>query len=353
MQTISCQQRVFGTLPNGETIICYTLRNTTSGMVVSVINYGATLTSVQLPDSRGKMHEMTLGFDKFEDYLNHTGYSGATIGRVANSISSGRFEFQEHTHQLNSNNEQSPHPHHWDGGPCGFDKAVWASEVFTNSDAVGVEFTLVSPAGDQGYPGELTVTTTYALNSENQLKISFQAKTNQPTPIDLTNHTYWNLAGVEQPQATLHDHVLQVPAERYLVVDSDQIPTGALAEVKGTPFDFLQPQRLGASLEQLTAPEGYHVYFVLTDQNPELKMAALIKESVSGRTLKVSTTQPGFYLHTGTNVWPFVTTNNTNSQTFCLETQNLPGAVHHPEFSSPFLMPDEQYHHETVYEFIW
>jgi len=350
MSDIFCQPCVFGQLPDGQTVTQYTLRNT-SGMSISVINYGATLTSVKIPGLRGTVHELTLGFDRLQEYLSQDFYFGATIGRVANRIENAEFSYQGLNFQLSKNKD---YLHHLHGGEKGFDKVVWNAEVLIQHDKASIEFSYISPAGDQGYPGTLEVKTVYSLTIANELKISFVAKTDHPTPVDLTNHTYWNLAGAGY--GTVFDHILQVFSDRYVLTDKDLLPTGQLAAVNGSPFDFRQPHYLSERLDQIT-PRGYDLCFVLPETtNHELRLAAQIKEPQSSRTLEIMTTQPGLQFYTGNNLRTIPIAGGLNTQKyggFCMETQNLPGAIKYPQFPSPFLIPGDVYQHETIYRLTW
>ncbi|MES2998095.1 MAG: aldose epimerase family protein [Pseudomonadota bacterium] len=350
MPEMFCQPCVFGELPDGQTVDHYTLRNP-SGMSISVMNYGASLTSVKIPGLGGTVHELTLGFDQLQEYLSHDFYFGATIGRVANRIANASFNYQGCDFSLTKNKGYS---HHLHGGNKGFDKVIWQPDVLIQSDKASVRFNYTSPEGDQGYPGTLEVKTTYSLTLTNELKISFEAKTDRITPVDLTNHTYWNLAGAGC--GTVLNHVLQVFSDQYVVTDKDLLPTGQIAEVSDSPFDFRQPHHLGERLDQ-TSINGYDLCFVLpATTNHELRLAAQIKDPQSGRTLEVTTTQPGLQFYTGNSLKNYPIASGLTTQRyggFCMETQNLPGAVRYSQFPSPFLAPGDWYRHETIYRLIW
>lgn len=352
MPDIFCQQKIFSELADGTVITRYTLRNP-SGMSVSMINYGATLISAQIPDSRNALQELVIGFDSLDDYLNHDFYSGSTIGRVANRIGHAEFSYQDHHYLLTHNNDR--YPHHLHGGQRGLDKVIWHGEVLMQRDAAGVIFSYTSVDGDQGYPGNLSIQVVYLLTLANELKISFRAETDRPTPVDLTNHAYWNLAGAGQ--GSILDHILQINAEEYVVTDSELIATGEIASVRNTVFDFRKPQRIGDRISALTElpTGGYDLCYVL-NQGKELKLSARVKEPVSSRILEVYTTQPGLQFYTGNNLNHYPIRSGLfvdRHGAFCLETQNFPNAVHHPNFPSPFLLPDQIYHHETIYKIIW
>lgn len=349
MSKIVCQSTDFGRLSDGQLITQYTLRNL-NRMSISIINYGATLTSVQVPDSIGKMQELTLGFDHFDEYLAHEFYFGATIGRVANRIANAHFNYQKKDYFLNKNKNFA---HHLHGGEEGLDKKVWQAEVTIQEDQASISCFYTSPDGDQGYPGNLEIKVTYTLSLANELKISFQAKTDKATPVDLTNHAYWNLAGAGC--GTVFDHVLQIFSDHYVVTDKDLLPIGKIAEVKGTPFDFREPHPIGNRIKEI-AIGGYDLCYILptaADHHPQF--VAKIKEPISGRILEISTTQPGLQFYTSNSLIDYPISSNLRTQrcgAFCMETQNLPGAVKYPQFPSPFLLPGDVYQHETIYRLI-
>lgn len=348
MQKMVCQSNTFGKLPDGRLITQYRLHNP-KGMSIGLINYGATLTSVQIPNSQGNMQELTLGFDYLDDYLAHDFYFGATVGRVANRITNAYYNYKGHDYFLSKNLDFQ---HHLHGGEKGLDKVVWQAEVATKDTKVSVKFFYTSRDGDQGYPGNLDIEVTYTLTLDNELKISFQAKTDRATPVDLTNHAYWNLAGAGN--GTVLDHVLQIFSDRYVVTDQELLPTGQIAEVKGSPFDFREPHALGERIKD--TPGGYDLcYFLFSAINHQPQFAAKIKEPISGRVLEVYTTQPGLQFYTGNSLkdYPISATLRTQRYgAFCMETQNLPGAVKYPPFPSPFLLPGDRYQHQTIYRLI-
>lgn len=350
MSEIVCQSSTFGELAEGQLITQYTLRNP-NGMSIGIINYGATLTSVQVPDPQGNMQELTLGFDRLDDYLTHEFYFGATIGRVANRIANAEFNYQKKDYFLSKNKNFT---HHLHGGARGLDKAVWQAEVSTHKDQASVTFFYLSPDGDQGYPGNLGIKLTYTLTLANELRVSFQAETDQATPVDLTNHAYWNLLGAGS--GTVLDHVLQIFSDRYVVTDNELLPTGQIAEVKGTPFDFREPHSIGERMNTI-AMGAYDLCYLLSEKiNHRLQYAAKIKEPISGRLLEVFTTQPGLQFYTGNSLRDYPISSDLRTKqhgAFCMETQNLPGAVKYSQFPSPFLLPGDRYQHETIYHLTW
>lgn len=350
MSKIICQPSEFGELPDGQLITQYTLRNP-NGMSISVINYGATLTSVRVPSPDGTLQELTLGFDQLDEYLAHDFYFGATIGRVANRIANAHFNYQKKDYFLSKNKNFA---HHLHGGEKGLDKKVWQTEIANQEDQTSISFFYLSPDGDQGYPGNLNIKVTYTLTLTNELKISFQAETDQTTPVDLTNHAYWNLAGAGN--GTVLDHVVQIFSDQYVVTDKDLLPTGQIAEVKGTPFDFRKPHAIGERIKDI-AIGGYDLCYLLPPIiNHQPQLVAKIKEPISGRTLEVCTTQPGLQFYIGNSLKDYPISSGLHTKrygAFCMETQNLPGAVKYPQFPSPFLLPGDSYQHETIYRLIW
>ncbi len=350
MSKIVCRSSEFGKLADGQLITQYTLSNP-NGMSIGIINYGATLTSVQVPNRDGTLQELTLGFDHLDEYLAHDFYFGATIGRVANRIANAHFNYQKKDYFLSKNKNFA---HHLHGGEKGLDKAVWEAEFSIQQNQASVSFFYTSPDGDQGYPGNLAIKTVYTLTLANELKISFQAKTDKATPVDLTNHAYWNLAGVGN--GTVLDHILQIFSDRYVVTDKDLLPIGQIAEVKGTPFDFREPHPIGERIKDITIG-GYDLCYLLPPIiNHQPQLVAKIKEPISGRTLEVCTTQPGLQFYIGNSLRHYPISSGLHTKrhgAFCMETQNLPGAVKYPQFPSPFLLPGDKYQHETIYRLIW
>jgi aldose 1-epimerase len=336
-----CNQQMFGVLPNGEMVTQFQLVNS-NGVSARIIDYGATLTSLILPSENNP--EIVLGFDTLEDYLQHEFYFGCIIGRVANRITHGRFSYQDKTYQLACNFNQRHHIH---GGVKGFDKIIWHGEAFTEKNAVGVKFSYLSKDGEEGYPGNLEVVCTYILTNDNELKISYWAKTDKATPIDLTNHTYWNLA--DAGNDSILEHQVQVFADRYIVTDHEYIPSGEIRSVHNTPFDFTQLTRIS---DRIAAVRGYDVFYILPETK-NLRLTAKVYEPTTKRSIEVLTTQPGLQFYTGNSLYEYVIAGNKTINKYsalCLETQGFPDAVNHPNFVSPFLLPDQIYQHETVYK---
>lgn len=348
-RTMQLDKSPFGTLPDGRAVTLFTFRNR-QGSVLKVTNYGLIITELQVPDRTGALGNVVLGFDNLPRYLQGHPFFGAIAGRVANRIGKGTFTLDGRTFQLAINNG----PNHLHGGKVGFDKQLWTAHQETmNADEASVEFRYTSVDGEEGYPGNLQVAVTYTFNQRNEVRIRYRATTDQATPINLTNHSYFNLAG----RGTIHDHELQLWADRNTPVDAGLIPTGELAAVKGTALDFTTPHRLGERIEQTgLTPTGYDHNFALNSGGKSLALAARVVEPASGRILEVLTDQSGIQLYTA-NFFPpagFDCTGGVNfgrHGAFCLETQNFPDAVNKPQFPKSIWRPGETYDTTTVFRF--
>ena len=349
-KSMSIKQRDFGKTKDGEPVELYTLTNK-NGMVAKLMTYGAILTELHVPDKGGKTADVVLGFDNLEQYLKGHPFFGAIAGRYANRIAKGEFTLDGKTYHLPINN--GPNTLH--GGTVGFDKHVWKAEPREDANGVSVAFSLRSPDGDQGFPGNLNATVTYTLTNDNALKIEYVATTDKDTVINLTNHSYFNLAG--ENSGTIDDHVMTINADRYTPVDDTQIPTGEIASVKGTVFDFTTPHRIGDRIEQVPGgpPIGYDHNFVLNSQGGALATCARAKDPKSGRVMEVLTTQPGVQFYTGNFLDGSLTgiggTKYQKHDAFCLETQHYPDSPNHPEFPTTELKPGQTYHQVTVFKF--
>jgi aldose 1-epimerase len=344
---MSVKTKPFGKLADNSEVTLYTLINL-NGVRASVMNYGATLVSLEAPGRHGQFIDITLGFDTLDDYVHHNSpYFGCIVGRCANRIAHGQFHLDGKHHRLATNNG----PHHLHGGQKGFDKAYWPAEVSAGKFP-SVKFSHSSPDGEEGYSGNLAVTVTYTLTDDNELRIEYAATTDQATPVNLTNHTYFNLAG----SGTILDHELLIASTRYIPVNDSYIPTGEIKSVKGTPMDFTASTPIGQRIDQLTGdPGGYDHTFVLDNDGKTMRLAARVLEPQSGRVLEVHTTQPGVQFYTG---------NFLNGKTigkggrayhkhagFCLETQHFPDSVNQSAFPSVILRPGQIYSHTTAFRF--
>jgi aldose 1-epimerase len=337
------QETDFGQTRDGQRIHLYTCRNS-SGMTLKLTNYGAIVVSVEVPDKMGNIENVTLGFPNLEGYVEHNPFFGATVGRFCNRIGGASFELDGRVYNLAANDGRN----HLHGGRVGFDKVVWDAEPIQEDQSAGVRFTYLSPGGDEGYPGNLNVSATYLLTEDNELQIEFDATTDQATPVNLTNHAYWNLAG----KGSILDHMMQIEADQYLVVDRELIPTGEIAEVAGTPLDFRTPHSIGSRIEDLKPMIGYDHCYVLRSGAEEMPLAARVAEPSSGRVMEVYTTQPGMQFYSGNFL------NGSESmggydryEGFCLETQHFPDSPNKPDFPSTILRPNEKYHEVTIYKF--
>jgi aldose 1-epimerase len=340
------KRQSYGKTSDGTEVDIFTLKNS-SGITARVITYGCIITSVQMPDRNGKIGEITLGFDSLEGYLDRHPYFGALVGRFANRIAAGRFELEGKQYTLACNEKDRNHLH---GGRVGFDKRVWMAEELRDSGTIGVGFSYTSPDGEEGYPGELKVTVTYSLSEANELTLGYRAETTKATPINLTNHTYWNLSG--PGSGTIYDHLLTLECSRYLPVNEQLIPTGERLSVEGTPLDFREQKAIGQDIDQL--PVGYDHCFIADKEGDRLESIARLVEPASGRGVELSTTQPAVQLYTGNYLDGIRGAGGAvfNKHTaLCLETEYYPDAVNHPEFPSAVLHPGEIYNHTTVHRF--
>jgi aldose 1-epimerase len=334
----------------GQAVEIYTLTDA-QGIELRIMTYGAAIVSLKTPDRAGRRQNIVLGFDTLAPYLAGVPYFGATVGRYANRIAGGRFVLDGRTYQLPRNNG----PNSLHGGERGFDKRIWSAARLPVTDEVGLRLTYVSPAGEEGYPGELTARVTYRLRG-NALAIEYDARTTAPTPVNLANHAYFNLSG--DPHTSILEHRLTIAATRFTPVDATLIPTGELRPVAGTPFDFRTPQAIGSRIdatdEQLRLGHGYDHNWVL--DKPDLSVplpvtAAFLSDPASGRTLELRTTQPGLQVYSGN----FLDGKPAGSGTvfayrtgLCLETQHFPDSPNHPAFPGTVLRPGQTYSEKTL-----
>jgi aldose 1-epimerase len=339
------QKSSFGQMPDGAEVDLYTLANA-NGLSAKFTSYGAIITELHVPDRQGKLVDVVLGFDNLEQYLKGHPFFGATVGRVANRIAKGRFTLDGQTYALATNNG----PNHLHGGLKGFDKKVWQAEA---QPGAAVKFTCTSPDGEEGYPGKLAVAVTMSLTDANELRLDYTATTDKPTPVNLTNHSYFNLAG----EGSALDHEMLIAADYFTPSDSTLIPTGEIEPVKVTPMDFTTPQPIGARFAQLHAnPIGYDHNYVLNAGGKSLGLVARVREPKSGRVMEVHTTQPGVQFYTAN----FLNGSLTGKRgvvynqhcAFCLETQHFPDSVNQTKFPSVILRPGQTYRQTTIYKFL-
>jgi aldose 1-epimerase len=337
---MSIESRSFGSV-EGNDITLYELRNA-SGNCVKLTNYGAIIVSVEVPDRDGKVANVNLGYKELDGYKERHPYFGSTVGRFCNRIAGGKFELDGKSYSLAINNG----PNHLHGGTIGFDKLVWSAEAFESGDKSGVRFSVVSPDGQEGYPGELTIRAEYTWNDRNELTYEFEATTDAPTVLNLTNHAYWNLAG--EDAGNVLDQEVKLNCDRYLVVDGDLIPTGELAKVEGTSLDFSEFRRLGERIDDYPDTKGYdHCYVVNGEAGKEVRTCGIARDPGSGRVMEVLTTQPGMQLYTGNHLGggyePY--------SGFCLETQHYPDSPNKPDFPSTRLDPGKTFRETTTHRF--
>ncbi len=344
--------RAFGKLPDGAEARLFTLDNG-RGMRATVTNYGGVVTSVLVPDRAGKEADVVLGYDSLESYLRATPYFGAIVGRYANRIGHARFTLDGKTYTLAAND----HGNSLHGGLKGFDKQLWVAEPFRDSTQAGVRLHLVSPDGDEGYPGRLDVTVTYALTDSNELRITYLATTDKATVLNLSHHGYWNLAG--HASGDILGEEVMLAADSFTPIDSTLIPTGEVRSVAGTPLDFRTPTAIGARIgqddQQLRFARGYDHNWVVNGPAGTLRLAARVHDPKSGRVMEVRTTEPGIQFYSGN----FLDGSNIGKggtpylhrAGFCLETQHFPDSPNHPGFPSTVLRPGQEYRSTTVYRF--
>src|SRR3979411_2982308 len=345
------QTQPFGT-QDGRPITLYTLTNS-HGIEVRTMNYGGIILSMRVPDRKGQLADVVLGHDTLEGYIPNPPYIGAVVGRYANRIANGTFTLDGKTYTLPKND--GPNTLHG-GIKRTFDKVVWDGEP-KKGGKPGVTFTYMSKDGEEGFPGNVKVKVTYTLNDDNELVLDYEATTDKATPINLTQHSYFNLAG--EGTSDILSHEIMINANRFTPVDNNLIPTGELRAVKGTPLDFTTSTKVGARIdddyEQLALGHGYDHNFVINRTGDNMALAARVYEPTSGRVLEVSTTQPGVQFYTGNFLDGTVTGKQGHvykrRYAFCLETQHFPDSPNHPEFPSTILKPGDTFHSKTVFKF--
>jgi aldose 1-epimerase len=354
---VSVSKLYFGKTADGQDVDVVILENR-HGMIAKIITYGGIVTELDAPDRDGKMGDVVLGFDALKGYLAGHPYFGAIVGRVANRVAKGRFTLDGKEYKLAINNG----PNSLHGGEKGFDKVVWKAEAeppkATTEAAVKLSYT--SKDGEEGYPGNLSVTVTYTLTDDNALKIDYTATTDKATPVNLTNHSYFNLAG--PASGDILDESIMIAADKYTPVDDTLIPTGDLKAVKGTPYDFTKPEKIGARIGELKGdpakkdPGGYDINYVLNGgEGKGPALAARVSDPKTGRIMEVYTTEPGLQFYTGNFLDGMQTGKNgvlyKKNQAFCLEADHFPDSVNHPDFPSTILEPGKTYSQTTIYKF--
>ncbi len=340
------REEIFGKLKPGKQVKLFTLTNK-NGITVKITNYGGIITSIKTPDKNGKTGEIVLGYDNLKGYLKDSPYFGAIVGRYANRIANGEFKLNGKIYKLAKNNgNNSLH-----GGLKGFDKVLWNALPLRNKDSIGVRMYYLSKDGEEGYPGNLEVEVDYLLNNKNELIIHYTARTDKPTPVNLTNHTYFNLkcGGC----GDILNHIFYINSDKYTEINNELIPTGEILPVKGTPLDFTTPRKIGERINKLDM--GYDHNFVLNKKNNELSLAAKVIEPETGRVLEVLTTQPGIQFYSGNFLDGSIKGHNNiiykKHSGFCLETQRFPDSPNHKNFPNTIIKPNQTYNETTIYKF--
>lgn len=339
----------FGTTADGIRVDRYILRNS-RGMSVALITYGATVTELWVPDRQGKLDDVVLGFDNLAQYETESPYFGCTVGRVAFRIVGGQFTLDGTSYQLTRNSG----PHHLHGGTRGFSRCVWKAQARESAEGPSVELSLLSPDGDQGYPGNLHATAVHTLTEQNELRIDYTATTDRPTPVNLTHHSYFNLAGAGSGDVL--GHVLWIDADRYTPTDKTLSPTGQIASVRGTPFDFTRPMAIGARMPgSAEVADGYDLAYLHNHPEGQVALLAKVEELQSGRTLAVLSNEPAIVLYTGNYLDGRLRGKRSavyrKHAGLCLEPGRLPDSVHHEQFPSTVLRPGQTYRHTCIYRF--
>ncbi|HEU5072166.1 MAG TPA: aldose epimerase family protein [Verrucomicrobiae bacterium] len=348
--TGSVSQRPFGTSPDGKPVTLYTLRNA-NGVEAEICNYGGIVTSLKVPDRHGKLGDVVLGYDNLDGYLKDSPYFGALIGRYGNRIARGHFTLDGHTYTLATNN----YPNALHGGLKGFDKVVWDAKPLATPAGPALELHYVSLDGEEGYPGTLDVTAVYTLTKDNGLRLEYTATTDKDTVVNLTHHSYFNLAG----WGNILSHEVMIPADRFTPVDATLIPTGELRPVSGTPFDFRRPTAIGARInaddEQLKFGQGYDHNWVINKPAGKMGLMARVYEPTTGRVMEVFSTEPGLQFYSGNFLDGSITGKDRRvyqfRNGFCMEPQHFPDSPNHPRFPSVVLRPGQVYQNTILYRF--
>ncbi|MHB9029268.1 MAG: aldose epimerase family protein [Candidatus Latescibacterota bacterium] len=346
------KRQVFGVMPDGRMVDLYTLVNS-HGLEARIANYGGTVVSLFAPDREGKWADIVLGRENLEGYFPNNPYFGCIVGRYGNRIAGGKFVLNGVEHTLARNNG----PNHLHGGVKGFNQALWDAETFLSETGPSLKLSYLSPDGEEGYPGNLSVTVTYTVTDANELRIDYEAAADRPTVVNLTHHSYFNLAGAEA--GNILGHELTINADAFTPIDETLITTGEIRSVKGTPLDFTEPAvigaRIGEDYDQLVFGLGYDHNWVLNKAGSELSFAARVREPASGRVMEVYTTEPGIQFYSGNFLDGSITGKKGKvyhkRDGLCLETQHFPDSVNKPRFPSTVLNPGERYTQTTIYRF--
>ena len=343
--TMKIETESFGTTSTDQQVTRFTLTNS-HGNSVSLTDFGSTLLEVMVPDRDGNLANVNLCFDTFAPYEAGHPYFGSSVGRFCNRIEEGKFQIDGVDYQVTVNSGK----HHLHGGKENFSYQLWLAEVVEGDNFVGVRFSLTSEDGEEGYPGNVNAQAFYKWNDQNELIIEYSAETDAPTHVNLTNHSYWNLAGAGT--GTAKDHIAIIQADNWLDVDEDLIPSGKLNSVEGTPLDFRKPRAFGARIAKLVGTNGYDHCYVVRGEAGSLRPAAKVVDPKSGRTLEIETTQPGMQLYTANHLPGNDRSNgHASHDAFCLETQHYPNAPNVSSFPSTLLRPGQKLHEITIHRF--
>lgn len=340
------KKQFFGKTEDGKSVDLYTLTNA-NGLKAEIITYGGIVTSLQVPDRNGKFADIVLGCDSVDDYAKKSPYFGALIGRFGNRIAKGKFTLDGVEYTLATNDG----PNHLHGGVKGFDKVVWSAKPEKTEEGPALKLTYNSRDGEEGYPGNLSCTVVYTLTDKNELKITYEASTDKATVVNLTHHSYFNLAGFNSGDVLGHE--MQIFADRFTPVDKTLIPTGEIKAVKGTPWDFTKPMTIGSRIKQVEG--GYDHNYVLNSSNGSLAPAASVYEPKTGRVLEVFTTEPGLQFYSGNFLDGTLKGKDAvynKHAGFCLEAQHFPDAPNKSNFAPVVLTPGEKYTQLTIYKFL-
>ena len=350
---MNVERQHFGTMPDGRDVWLYQLTNA-NGLRADITTYGGAVVRLFVPDRQGRLDDVVLGFDNLPDYIEKSPYFGCITGRYANRIAKGRFTLDGTEYTLATNNMGN----HLHGGEKGFDKVLWEPEPTRDADSVGLKLSYLSPDGEEGYPGNLKTTVIYRLTNANELVIDYRAETDKPTVVNLTNHSYWNLAGAGAQD--ILDHELHINADAFTPVDETLIPTGEIQPVQNTPFDFTTPTAIGDRIDaddvQIQRGGGYDHNYVLNKPEPgAMTLAARVYEPTTGRVMEVRTTEPGIQFYSGNfldgTIDGKLSRIYAHRYGFCLETQHFPDSPNQPNFPSTVLRPGQTYRTTTIYAF--
>lgn len=342
---MSIKKQAYGKTEDGKNVDLYTLTNA-NGLKAEIITFGGIVTSLQVPDKDGKLADIVLGCDNLDDYAKKSPYFGALIGRFGNRIAKGKFTLDGVEYKLATNNG----PNHLHGGIKGFDKVVWGAKAMETDDGPALKLTYTSPDGQEGYPGTLSCTVVYTLTDNNELKISYEAETDKPTVVNLTHHSYFNLAGYNS--GDILGHQMQIFADNFTPVDDTLIPTGEIKAVKDSPMDFTKPMTIGSRIKEV--PGGYDHNYVLNNSGGSLALAASVYDPNSGRVMEISTTEPGIQFYSGNFLDGTIKGKDAvynKHAGFCLEAQHFPDSPNKSSFPSVVLKPGQKYTQLTVHKF--